>query len=264
MSTVVSRCMTALLMFGCALPVENALGQDTISLAVPSFTQENAALVHVTGDAMVRDGHLRLTRERYNLSGAALYHTPRSLADNRSFNAYFSFRMWRPSGAKELGADGIAFVVQNSLSSLPGEGRDLGYKGSGQSLIVEFDTFTNGGVKDPNNNHIGINLNGNIQSLSTTKAPFILNDGTLYHAWVDYDGAQQLLEVRLSPLSQRPEAPILAYTLGLAEVLASQVFVGFTSATGGDRQRHEVHSFFFHNEFMTNGIDTSTTQYSME
>ena len=238
MSTVVSRCMTALLMFGCALPVENALGQDAISLAVPSFTQENAALVHVTGDAMVRDGHLRLTRERYNLSGAALYHTPRSLADNRSFNAYFSFRMWRPSGAKELGADGIAFVV--------------------------FDTFTNGGVKDPNNNHIGINLNGNIQSLSTTKAPFILNDGTLYHAWVDYDGAQQLLEVRLSPSSQRPEDPILAYTLGLAEVLASQVFVGFTSATGGDRQRHEVHSFFFHNEFMTNGIDTSTTQYSME
>jgi hypothetical protein len=264
MSTVVSRCMTALLMFGCALPVEKALSQDIISLAVPSFTSDNAGLVHVTGDAMVRDGHLRLTRERYNVSGAALYQTPQSLADNRSFSAYFSFRMWRPSGATELGADGIAFVVQNKLSSLPGEGKDLGYKGSGQSLIVEFDTFTNGGVKDPNSNHVGINLNGNIQSLSTRKAPFILNDGTVYHAWVDYDGAQHLLEVRLSPSSQRPEEPILSYALDLAEVLASQVFVGFTSATGGERQRHEVHSFFFHNEFIPHGIDTSTTQYSME
>jgi hypothetical protein len=251
-------------MIGCAFPVEKALSQGTISLAVPSFTSENAGLMHVTGDAMVRDGHLRLTRERYNLSAAALYHAPLTLGDNRSFSAHFSFRMWRPSGARELGADGIVFVVQNKLSSLPGEGKDIGYKGAGLSLNIEFDTFTNGGVKDPNSNHVGINVNGDTQSLSVAKAPFILNDGTVYHAWVDYDGDNHLLEIRLSPSVQRPTEPLLAHTLNLAEVLNSDVFVGFTAATGGERQRHEVHSFFFHNEFIQNGIDTSTTQYSME
>lgn len=264
MSKLVSRCITALFMIGFAVPVEKALSQNTIALAVPSFTAENAGLMHVTGDAMVRDGHLRLTRDRYNLSAAALYQAPITLADNRSFSSYFSLRMWRPSGAQELGADGIAFVVQNSLRSLPGEGKDLGYKGAGQSLVVEFDTFTNGGVKDPNNNHVGINLNGDLHSLATAKAPFILNDGTVYHAWVDYDGDQHLLEVRLSPSSQRPEEPLLAYTLDLSEVLASEAFVGFTSATGGDRQRHEIHSLFFNNEFLPEGLDTSTTEYSME
>ena len=99
MSTYGCFCRIALLMIGCVLPVDRALSQDTISVAVPSFTSENAGLMQVTGDAMVRDGHLRLTRERYNMSGTAFYHTPVNLAYNRSFSAYFSFRMWRPSGA---------------------------------------------------------------------------------------------------------------------------------------------------------------------
>jgi hypothetical protein len=244
--------------------VERAFSQGRISLAVPSFTNENAELIQVTGDALVKEERLRLTREENGLAGTALFHSAQNLPHNRSFSAYFSFRMWRPSGATELGADGIAFVVQNTMSSLPGEGKDIGYKGAGQSLTIEFDTFHNGEAKDPDNNHIGINLNGDNKSLATATVPFPLNDGKVYHAWVDYDGAHQLLEVRVSPTSRRPEDPILAHTIDLQDGLASDVFVGFTSATGSFRQQHEIHSFFFHNDLLEDGIDTSTAQYTME
>lgn len=264
MSKLVSRCVTALFMIGYALPVENSVSQGRIALAVPSFTNENAELLQVTGDALVKDGRLRLTRDEHHLSGTALYHPAHSLGDNRSFSAYFSFRMWRPSGAKELGADGLVFVLQNNLSSLPGMGQDMGYKGAGHSLNIEFDTFQNGANKDPDSNHVGVNLDGNSASVSTVKAPVILNDGKVYHAWVDYDGDQHLLEVRLSSSAERPTDPLLAYTMDVTDVLDSDVFVGFTAATGGFRQQHEIHSFFFHNELISDGIDTSAMEYSME
>jgi hypothetical protein len=264
MSKLVSRFVTALFMIGYALPVEESVSQGRIALAVPSFTNENAELLQVTGDALVKEGRLRLTRDEHHLSGAALYHTAQSLADNRSFSAYFAFRMWRPSGAKEVGADGIVFVLQNSMSSLPGLGQDMGYKGAGHSLNIEFDTFQNSSCKDPDSNHVGVNLDGNSTSVSTVKAPVTLNDGKVYHAWVDYDGDQHLLEIRLSSSAERPEYPLLAHTLDLTDVLNSDVFVGFTSATGGFRQQHEIHSFFFHNELISEGIDTSVTEYSME
>jgi hypothetical protein len=264
MGKLLSRCMTSMLMIGCVLPMERALGQESIALAVPSFTSESGALWQFSGDAVVKNGRLRLTRDRYNLNGAGIYHTPQNLDDTRSFSAYFAFRMWHPSGSTERGADGLAFVVQNEVTSMSDEGKDMGYRGAGQSLNIEFDTFENGGFKDPNNNHVGINVNGDAKSLAAAKAPFIMNDGNIYHAWVDYDGSQHLLQIRLSATAQRPEEPILSYAINLEEQLNSAVFVGFTAATGGCRQQHEVQSFFFHNQSLAGGIDTSTTQYSME
>jgi hypothetical protein len=264
MRSVTALFITALVIAACALPAPSALGQGRISLAVPEFTNENAELLQVTGDALVSGRLLRLTREVNNLSGTAMYHTPQNLGDNRSFSAYFTLKMWRPSGAQEKNADGIAFLVQNNLGSLPGEGKDIGYRGAGQSLNIEFDTFHNGEAKDPDNNHVGINLHGDNKSIATVKAPFVLNDGTVLHAWVDYDGDPKVVQIRLSKSAERPKEPILVHSIDLSEVLNPAVHVGFAAATGSFNQQHEIHSFFFHNELLAEGIDTSVMEYSME
>ena len=72
-----------------------------------------------------------------------------------------------------IGADGFTFVIQNSDSSLFGGGGSsalgstgggLGYAGIPNSLAVEFDTWFNPVLGDPNGNHISVHTAGTLQN----------------------------------------------------------------------------------------------------
>jgi hypothetical protein len=197
--------------------------------------------------AKVFDGSqnvLRLTPAVNSSAGSAFSKTPFSLAADASFSSVFSFRISDPHGA---GADGIVFVVQTVANNVGGAGGGIGYLGIPKSVGVEFDTFDNGaGSGDLDANHVAIDTNGTFDTLGTP-LPGALGDmdqGGLYYAWVDYNGATDLMEVRINNSSTRPASPLVTRTLDIPTILgATDAFVGFTAATGGANNAHDILSW---------------------
>jgi Domain of unknown function (DUF4347)/Legume lectin domain/Concanavalin A-like lectin/glucanases superfamily len=210
---------------------------------------------------------LRLTGASASQAGSAFYTTPIALDNNTSFQTQFQFQL---TGGT-LGADGFAFVLQNSsgkASAKGSSGGNLGYGGSispiTQSLAIKFDTFKNG--TDTNNNNIGVLRDGNVNtSLATTSTvtdsnlgtPIDLNSGTPINAWIEYNGNTDKLDVFLSQNSTKlPTATAaLSYQIDLSSVLGSQAFVGFTAGTGSRFNAHDINSWKFNSN---NAVNNST------
>lgn len=206
----------------------------------------------VTGDGPV----LRLT-DNLGQSGSAFLQCPIPLTDDAgfkaSFSAFFSFRITTPLGIFDpdgQGADGIVFVVQTVSNNTGGAGGGIGYDGIARSVGIEYDTWYNGELGDPNGNHLGIDLNGDIRSVQTLPIERRMNDGDVWYSWVDYDGASQNLEVRLALTPDRPAEASMSRNVNLVEVLQQpNAFVGFTSGTGAAGGSHDILSFAFRNSY---------------
>ena len=190
---------------------------------------------------------LRVTPSAGNRSGSAFSTTPITFGTAYSFSTRFTFNFNSQFGG---GADGLVFVIQPNANNVGGLGGGIGYQGIGNSLGVEFDNWNNGAGDGNSANHIGINLNGNVSSVARIEAPFTLDSGTDLTAWVDYNGATQLLEVRFANVLDRPDTALLTYNVDLANVIGnSNAFVGFTSGTGGAGANHDVVSWEFRDSF---------------
>lgn len=186
---------------------------------------------------------LRLTPSDFNQSGSAFSTNAINLSNAYSFSTRFTFNINTPRNG---GADGIAFVIQPNSNDVGGLGGGIGYQGITNSLGIEFDTWFNGDFGDQNGNHVGIDLGGSIVSVSSIAAPFQLDGGTDLTAWVDYDGANKLLEVRLNNSAARPDAALLSYATDLGSVIGNPAaFVGFTSGTGAATGNHDIVNWTF-------------------
>ena len=214
----------------------------------------NTANLQINGNAAVRADALnrqvlRLTPAAAWQSGSVFSTTQIALAANASFSTAFTFNI---NSSDAAGADGLVFVVQPVSSTTGGAGGEIGYGGIANSLGVEFDTYFNGaGYGDPNGNHVGVNLNGNISSVQAIASPFALDGGTDLTAFIDYNGSTQTLEIRLSDNGMRPGAALISYGgLNLASVLGTtNAFVGFTSGTGASYSNHDIINWQFNNSF---------------
>lgn len=88
-------------------------------------------------------------------SGSAFIHRKVTLNDNYEFSAKFTVSMpdacvdYDPNGSREPGGDGIAFVIQPNARPEGEAGGGMGYQGITNSLIVELDSFFNGGYYYP-------------------------------------------------------------------------------------------------------------------
>ena len=204
------------------------------------------------GSAAKAGTALRLsTAAPYN-EGTVFTASPVALANDKSFNTHFRFRITNSAGANDedgVGADGLVFVVQTMNT-----GGGLGYSNLG--LGIEFDTFNNGAaLGDPNGNHVGIDLNGSIVSVQTQSEPIRFNNGEIWNAWVDYNGTADQLEVRWSMNAARPAVAQLTQTVDLAPLFGPHSpFIGFTSATGGGWGDHELLSW----EFLGGSLNASS------
>lgn len=191
---------------------------------------------------------LRVTPSAYGQSGSVFSTTPITLGSDVSFSTRFTFNINAPLNG---GADGLVFVVQTNSANVGGAGGGIGYQGIPKSVGIEFDTWYNGAVGDIDDNHVGINLNGSVNSVLATTSPFLLDDDGDLTAWVDYNGATQLLEVRLtSGGGLRPTAALLSYNVDLVSVLGTpDAFVGFTSGTGAAADNHDVVNWVFEDSY---------------
>lgn len=214
----------------------------------------SVAGLQLNGDAAQAGNVLRVTPATFNQSGSAFSTTAISLASNVSFSSAFSFRITNSGGSSDgdgLGADGITFTVQTVSNTAGGGGGGIGYSGIANSVAIEYDTWDNGSFgNDPNGNHVGIDLGGNIQSVQTAVVGTRMNDGNVWYSWVDYDGSTHDLEVRLSQSSSRPASAILTRTVNLAtELGTTDAFVGFTSGTGAAYGNHDILSWEFRDTY---------------
>ncbi|MBK8018356.1 MAG: PEP-CTERM sorting domain-containing protein [Betaproteobacteria bacterium] len=191
---------------------------------------------------------LRLT-DNYGQKGSAFMTSAFSLADDMSFSTYFQFRMTQGDGFYEgseypvKGADGIVFVVNAQNDWTGGGGEGMGYKGYWAGLGVEFDTFNNGTHVDSDGNHVGIDLDGSVNSVARQQVTPLFNNGQVWSAWVDYDGVTDMLEVRVAQggAALRPDAATLSYEVDLYEKVYQQdVYFGFTAATGSLRNHQDI------------------------
>ena len=59
----------------------------------------------------------------------------------------------------------------------------------------------------------------------------------------------------------RPSVATLSYKTDLEAIFGSEVFVGFTAATGSCFEQHYISSFYFSRDLLTGGIDTTVNEY---
>jgi hypothetical protein len=64
--------------------------------------------------------------------------------------------------------------------------------------------------------------------------------GASHNLWVDYDGTSKLLEVFLADSDVKPASPLFSFTIDIPAVVGSSAFFGFSAATGGLQNIHDV------------------------
>jgi hypothetical protein len=193
-------------------------------------------------------------------TGSAFTDPPITLGADGSFSTKLTFNFNEINAG---GADGLVFVLYSwtSATALGAGGGGIGYLGITPSLGIEFDSWDNGAGDGNSDNHVGIDLNGSVDSVAIdTSLPVILDSGQDLSAWIDYDGVTDLLEVRLSGVNARPYPLTLAYTVDLPALLGStDAYVGFTSSTGGSSANHDVVSWEFRDAYDPIGIPEPAT-----
>ncbi|MDO8890251.1 MAG: L-type lectin-domain containing protein [Sulfurimicrobium sp.] len=196
---------------------------------------------------------LRVTPSLSGQSGSAFSTSAVTLGADVSFSTKFTFNFNRQFNT---GADGLVFVVQTVSNTAGGAGGGIGYAGLFNSVGIEFDNWNNGAGDGNSDNHVGIDINGNVSSAAiNTSLPVVLDSGNDLFSWIDYNGATNLLEVRLSGVDSRPLASLLSYTVDLAAVLGTpNAFVGFTSGTGWAGANHDVISWEFRDTYAPVGV----------
>eukprot|EP00455_Lapot_gusevi_P000473 TRINITY_DN10216_c0_g2_i1.p1 TRINITY_DN10216_c0_g2~~TRINITY_DN10216_c0_g2_i1.p1 ORF type:complete len:168 (-),score=53.29 TRINITY_DN10216_c0_g2_i1:19-492(-) len=105
-----------------------------------------------------KDGkEILLAGSQQQLTSSVWFRQPIWLNLDQGFTTKFSFRM----NGGDNGADGFAFVIQGAGSYVLGDDASgLGYGSIKQSIAFEFDTYKNGDLNDPNNNHISVHTRG--------------------------------------------------------------------------------------------------------
>jgi hypothetical protein len=261
MEKEMSHNFNGLLFFLILLTSSFCYSADTTKIIYNDFSDISAWKLNGTCTGASNEDNkkvLRLTLDELSQGGSAFIKNPIKLVSDKgflaSFSAFFSFQITRSGGLDEGtgdGADGIAFVVQTVANNVGNVGGGIGYQGIPRSLGIEFDTWNNGNqANDPDDNHIGIDTNGNIKSIKTYSEKTKFNNGAIWYAWVDYDGDNQKLEVRYSTENLRPQTPAITSTINLPKLLVQEdAYIGFTSATGSSYNVHDILSMSFINKF---------------
>ncbi|HWL95584.1 MAG TPA: L-type lectin-domain containing protein [Phycisphaerae bacterium] len=217
------------------------------SLRADFVYSDFSSLVGLTlnGDAAGTDDVLRVAPAAQGQAGSAWYTASKAhVADG--FDTVFQFQMHGGDGA-----DGLAFVIQDSSATALGVGgSDMGYGGIPRSLAVELDTF---GFFPETDNHVSIQTNGagpnsheDAFSIGMANFPFPdLNDGQTHTFTVRYRPGVMVVYLDSN-------IPLMHIEVDLQDLNGDNIldgsgdaWVGFTAGTGLFNQNHDVLNWNF-------------------
>ncbi|KAF8091180.1 hypothetical protein N665_0452s0049 [Sinapis alba] len=212
------------------------------------------------------NGLLKLTNTTVQKTGHAFYTKPIRFKESpnstvSSFTTSFVFAIY--SQIPTLSGHGIAFVVAPSPGlpfALPSQyiglfnnsnnGNDTNHV-----FAVEFDTIQSNEFGDPNDNHVGIDING-LRSVNSSTAGYWdekhvfqnlnLISRKLMQVWIGYDNLSNRIDVTMAPYgSDKPSKPLITYVQDLSSILLQDMYIGFASATGSVISEHFVAGWSF-------------------
>ena len=231
--------------------------------------EDEAIDVDTTENVLYLGGNTNHTK------GCFWFPTSQKLKD-KTMRTYFEFTFLTEDSSDDSKgkADGFTFSLmsdKNDIDSCGGDGGGLGYSGIDKSLAVEFDVYPNENINDPTNNHIALDLDGNIEHKKPNpsaedEGKYVghpatwLEDAKKHTArieilpnfdencnqkkngnfvkvktWVDCDNCNDLTE-------NFEESPNFEYCIDLKKDLDS-VYFGFTEGTGGKVQDVKIENF---------------------
>ncbi|XVF67094.1 hypothetical protein PTKIN_Ptkin10aG0092900 [Pterospermum kingtungense] len=184
----------------------------------------------------------------YNKSGRIMYNRPFRLwsydGTLASFNSAFVINIFKKESW--IAGHGLAFLIAPNISSIPQSsyGQWLGLTNAStdgsqanQIVAIEFDTARQRELSDPDDNHIGLDINSvkseKVVSLIDYNITLSPKEATSYAVWVDYNGTSKLMEVYMALEGQsKPSEPILNHTINLKDYLKQDSYFGFAGSTG--------------------------------
>lgn len=219
----------------------------------------STAGLNLVSNATGYNNRLRLTPSKEYQVGAAWFIAKQEIS--LGFETIFQFQITElgPSYMAEPGADGFAFVIQNvSPVALGGVGGAIGYgnnhpsteeRGIPNSIAIEFDTWANSEAPDPSGNHISVQTRGALPndfdhtySLGCAFPTINMSDGNIHTVKIKY--AANTMSIFLDDLT----TPVLIFPLVVSSILqldGRSAWVGFTSATGGAWENHDIINWSF-------------------
>ena len=216
--------------------------QFLCALIILSIGAKLEAQFILNGSAVqVNDSCWALTPEDFNQVGSIWNEVKIDL--NESFQVLMQLNF---GDLDDDGADGILFGFQPVSTSIGSPGGGLGFIGVSPSIGIEFDTWQNTQLNDPAFDHIAIVKNGDLDhnSLNNLAGPLQasaqtanIEDGQWHQLRVNWDAISMKLEVWFDCNLR------LSYTGDIVNEIFGgnpSVFWGFTSATGGARNLHQV------------------------
>ncbi|PON48342.1 Mitogen-activated protein kinase kinase kinase [Trema orientale] len=233
---------------------------STIDIVSANFTyhefkeERDRPFFNFSSSASIDGGALQLTPDNenqvngfHNKSGRIMYYKPQKLwlsdidEDIASFNTTFVMdiyrnRVWNPG-------EGLAFVIAPD-NNVPEQsyGQWMGLtnattdgKRENYMVAIEFDTEKQD--FDPDDNHIGLNINSvrSNKTVSLNQFGFLLSpeNVTRYRVWIQYNGKSKVIEVYLANRSDvRPKNPFLRETINLKDHVKRESYFGFSASTG--------------------------------
>lgn len=238
---------------------------DITAFDYPDFSEQKDLLLN--GNATFVSDFLRLSSNKRIQSGSAWAKNKIPVRDG--FKTFFSFSISEGNDndledGSEPGADGLAFVIQNSEPDALGDaGGGIGYAGIKNSLAIEFDTYANDNIgrtdfSDPNGNHIAVQCNGTYQNSAdhSSKAAIAIADDIMeilpdkeYFVKIDYNIEPNVLRVFLDTIKNYSDPVLTVENFDINNLLdlesETYAFVGFTAATGKAWENHDIHEWHF-------------------
>jgi hypothetical protein len=254
------------------------LWRATLALAAfnyPDFTSHDN--LSTAGDAHYVNHAVRLTDARLQMAGAVWCVDKQPVSSG--FDTTFLFKLTGQGGLGN-GADGLAFVLQNSgPTALAGKGSAGGWGvGDGQghhnkpgiprAIAIFFDTFRNNEDHDPSDNYIGIFNNGGPRDMRwpprrlayTRHLRVALKDGNAHTARILY--RPPVLSVYLDD----PSTPVLVSSVAISLIAdpAGSAWVGLTASTGSGYENHDLLSWSFTATDVSSAMVSSNISFLME
>ena len=221
----------------------------------------------MVGDAEVSGKALRLTPARHDKSGAVWFREKQPV--RLGFDTTFRFQLTHQGGVCH-GADGFAFVLQNSGSAaLGGLGSAGGFAvsdptnpqhaGIPWTIAVFLDTCRNEQEGDPSSNFIAIRVSGSPTETRWPAARLAFTPELSIHLKDRKAHTTQIVfrPPVLSVFLDGSMTPVLETVVDLSIVTDQQgsAWVGFTASTGWGYENHDILTWSFA------GADVSSSMY---